>query len=74
MEKQIHHISFLLYSTVGALVAVIASLISSLYFGFNDTSEVDRKLISPIMYRFMKPPKYDGIKLDSLGRDSKDQK
>lgn len=67
--KELHHISFLLYSTVGAIVAIFSSFISSFYFGFNDTSEVDRKLISPIMHRFMKSQKYDGIRMSTVNQE-----
>lgn len=51
---------------MGASLVVIGSLISSLFFGFNDTSEINRKLISPVIYRFMKPPKYDGVEMKDI--------
>ena len=52
------------YTLAGMTFTMIASLIASLFFGFNDTSEMDRNLIAPFMHKYMKPSKYDTVEMD----------
>lgn len=63
-EKGVHHISFMYYTLAGFLVTGVATLVSSLFFGFNDTSAVDRNLIAPFIHKFMEPSKYDTVEMN----------
>lgn len=63
MEKEIYHMSFLFYTLAGFLVTGISSFIASIFFGFNDTSAMNRDLIAPFMHKFMKPSKYNSVEL-----------
>lgn len=52
MEKTIFHISFLYYNVLGTFFVVICSALLSFFFGFNDASEVDTKLLAPCLQNY----------------------
>ena len=62
LSKPIYHMSFLWYCATGMVITIVVSLLSSLYFGRQDSSEVDPKLIIPLLRKYMKPQKYESVK------------
>ncbi|XP_049305341.1 sodium-coupled monocarboxylate transporter 1-like isoform X2 [Bactrocera dorsalis] len=57
----IHHISFLLYTMLGALITIVVSNIASLYFGRNRISDVDEKLIAPFIVKYIQKQSYKNV-------------
>ncbi|XP_065354358.1 sodium-coupled monocarboxylate transporter 2-like [Calliphora vicina] len=56
-----HHLSFLWYTGLGAGVTIAVALLATLYFGKQDSSEVDPKLITPILRKYMNKYKYSSV-------------
>lgn len=52
-EKHIYEISYLYYTPLGSSLVIIASVILSLIFGFQDSSEVDSRLLAPFMRKYI---------------------
>ena len=59
----IYHVSFLWYTTLGASIVIIASNLASLYFGRNDISKMDEKLVAPFVARLLRKYKYSEVEL-----------
>lgn len=59
-----HHISFLWYTAFGSVITIVVSLLATTYFGKQDTSEVNPKLITPILRKYLKKYKYSSVALD----------
>ncbi|XP_020798579.1 sodium-coupled monocarboxylate transporter 1 isoform X2 [Drosophila serrata] len=61
--QQLYNVSFMLYSTMGATVAVITAHLAGFIFGRNKPEDVDIDLLSPCIRRFHKI-NYTSVKLD----------
>ncbi|KAH8294033.1 hypothetical protein KR054_007652, partial [Drosophila jambulina] len=61
--QQLYNVSFMLYSTMGATVAVITAHLAGFIFGRNKPEDVDIDLLSPCIRRFQKA-NYTSVKLD----------
>ncbi|XP_061393369.1 sodium-coupled monocarboxylate transporter 1-like [Musca vetustissima] len=59
-----HHLSFLWYTGLGAATTVIVSLLTTFYFGRQDSSEVNPNLIIPKLRKYLKPYKYSSVPVD----------
>ncbi|XP_012161973.1 sodium-coupled monocarboxylate transporter 1 isoform X2 [Ceratitis capitata] len=57
----LHHISFLFYTMMGALTTIIVSNMATLVFGRNRISEVDQKLITPFLIKWLKSHNYANV-------------
>lgn len=51
-EKHIYEISYLYYTPLGSSLVIIASIILSFIFGFQDPKEVDSRLLVPFMRKY----------------------
>ncbi|XP_013106008.2 sodium-coupled monocarboxylate transporter 1 isoform X5 [Stomoxys calcitrans] len=60
--SSIYHVSFLLYTGLGAVLVMLASNVASLFFGLNDISKLDGKLLAPFMAKLMKKYQYAEVK------------
>ncbi|XP_073839639.1 sodium-coupled monocarboxylate transporter 1-like isoform X3 [Musca autumnalis] len=60
----IYHISFLWYTGLGACLVMITSNVASLFFGLNDISKMDEKLVSPFIVKFIKKNTYSEVKVE----------
>lgn len=54
-EKSFHHVSYLYYMPLGALITCISAFFLSLIFGFEDPSNVDPQLLAPFVRKYFKP-------------------
>lgn len=52
VEKAFHHISYLYYMPLGAIITCVSALFLSLFFGFEDPSNVDPRLLAPMMRKY----------------------
>lgn len=52
LEKEFHHISYLYYLPLGAIITCMASFILSFLFGFDDPNNVDPRLLAPCMRKY----------------------
>lgn len=52
-EKHIYHISYLYYTLMGSLIVIITSFILSFFFGFDDPTEVDPRLLAPFLRKYI---------------------
>lgn len=60
------------YTTLGALIVIVASNVASLYFGLNDVANMDKKLLAPFVARFVeKKYKYSEVELKETKEESK---
>ena len=48
-EREFHHISYLYYMPLGAIITCTAAVILSLFFGFEDPRSVDPQLLAPMI-------------------------
>lgn len=53
-ERQFHHISYLYYMPMGAVITCMAAFIFSLLFGFEASSNVDPRLLAPFVRKYFK--------------------
>ncbi|XP_023305229.2 sodium-coupled monocarboxylate transporter 2-like [Lucilia cuprina] len=60
----LHHVSFLWYSAIGAVITISVSLLSTLFYGRQDSSEVDPKLITPVLRKYMNKYKYSSVAMN----------
>ncbi|KAI8129726.1 Sodium-coupled monocarboxylate transporter 1 [Lucilia cuprina] len=60
----LHHVSFLWYSAIGAVITITVSLLSTLFYGRQDSSEVDPKLITPVLRKYMNKYKYSSVAMN----------
>ncbi|XP_058984481.1 sodium-coupled monocarboxylate transporter 1 isoform X4 [Musca domestica] len=61
--SNIYHISFLWYTGLGACLVMIASNVACLFFGLNDVSKLDDKLVSPFIVKYIQKYKYSEVKV-----------
>ncbi|KAL0276708.1 UNVERIFIED_CONTAM: hypothetical protein PYX00_004221 [Menopon gallinae] len=61
----IYTVSYLYYTLIGVLVAVVVGLAVSFLTGPNDPDQMDPKLFSPVIHRFLKA-KHDGTTEEKL--------
>lgn len=52
LEREFHHISYLYYMPLGAIITCAAAVILSFFFGFEDPNNVDPRLLAPIMRKY----------------------
>lgn len=50
---QIHHLSYLWYTLLGALITIVVSLLVSFALGANDPRRIERKLLAPFVRRMI---------------------
>jgi len=70
-EKAIYHISYLYYTLLGSTIVITTSFLFSFIFGFQDSTEVDPRLLVPFMRKYIKsqqPPNKAQF-TDSNGRE-----
>ena len=53
-ETSFHHISYMYYLPLGAVITCISAFILSFFFGFEDPSKVDPRLLAPVVKKFIK--------------------
>lgn len=51
-ERQFHHISYLYYMPLGALITCMSAFILSFLFGFDDPDNVDSRLLAPFIRKY----------------------
>lgn len=51
---QIHHLSYLWYTLVGALITIVVSLLVSFALGANEPKRLERKLLAPFVRRMIR--------------------
>ena len=51
-EREFHHISYLYYMPLGAIITCTAAVILSLFFGFEDPRSVDPQLLAPMIRKY----------------------
>ena len=64
-------VSFHLYTFFGTFVTIIAGLVVSFLTGAQDSATIDPDLISPLLQRWVLPPKNKRIKIKTTHRGSK---
>lgn len=52
MEKEFHHVSYLYYMPLGALLTCMSAFILSFIFGFEDPNNVDLNLLAPCVRKY----------------------
>ncbi|XP_037954460.1 sodium-coupled monocarboxylate transporter 1 isoform X3 [Teleopsis dalmanni] len=62
----LHHISFLWYCFLGAMLTVIGSNLATLIFGVNKATDMDEKLFAPIALRYFKKTVYKSVNQKDL--------
>ncbi|XP_037950756.1 sodium-coupled monocarboxylate transporter 1-like [Teleopsis dalmanni] len=67
----LHNVSFLWYTTIGSTLTILISLIATLFFGSQDTSQVDPILVVPFVRKFMKPSKYTSMTAGGICKKDK---
>jgi solute carrier family 5 (sodium-coupled monocarboxylate transporter), member 8/12 len=68
--KSIFHISYLYYTFLGSSIVVIVSTILSCIIGFQDTSEVDPRLLAPFLRNYMSSKSTEKRYVNSNGRET----
>lgn len=68
-KNQIYHVSYLYYTLLGSLIVVFTSSILSLFFGFQDPTEVDPRLLAPFMRRFFHSGSHERRINDENGKE-----
>lgn len=51
-EKQFHHISYLYYLPLGAIITCVSAFLLSFIFGFEDPNNVDSQLLAPFIRKY----------------------
>lgn len=51
-EKEFHHVSYLYYMPMGALLTCMSSFVISFLFGFEDPKNIDPKLLAPYIRNY----------------------
>lgn len=62
-EKHIYHISYLYYCLLGSTIVVVTSFLLSFIFGFQDSTEVDARLLAPFMRKFINSKEKQNYKI-----------
>lgn len=52
-KKQIYHISYLYYTLMGSTIVIVTSVVLSCIFGFQDSTEVDSRLLAPFLRKYI---------------------
>lgn len=66
-SKEFHHVSYLYYMPLGALITSMSAFILSFLFGFEDPNNVDPKLLAPCMRKFFKSKVFEEVTENSNG-------
>lgn len=53
-EKQIFDLSYLYYAGFGSLIVLVAALLLSFVFGFQDASHVDQRCLVPFLRKYIR--------------------
>lgn len=70
MEKSIFHISYLYYTLLGSFIVVVTSTVLSCILGFENTDDVDPRLLAPFLRRYFASSKSSNRRYKgSNGRD-----
>ncbi|XP_053696505.1 sodium-coupled monocarboxylate transporter 1-like [Sabethes cyaneus] len=56
VEKSIHHVSFLYYTLIGAVITSVTALLSITCIGQQDISKLNPLLIAPFLRKYFYPP------------------
>lgn len=70
-EPKFYQISYLYYTLFGALTSIVFAIIFSIFYGFQNPEEVDRKLVAPFMRRKVKESNYEKVEKSSLENNNK---
>ncbi|EDW34022.1 GL21802 [Drosophila persimilis] len=65
-ERNLYHLSFFWYTAFGGVICTVFSLLASLFFGWEDLSQMDPALITPCMRRFLPKKNYQAVKMQDL--------
>jgi solute carrier family 5 (sodium-coupled monocarboxylate transporter), member 8/12 len=52
VNREFHHLSYLYYMPVGAVITCLSAFILSFIFGFEDPNSVDPRLLAPFMRKY----------------------
>lgn len=52
VDRQFHHISYLYYMPLGAIITCMSAFVLSFLFGFEDPNNVDPRLLAPFIRKF----------------------
>lgn len=55
----LYKISYLWYTFAGTFFTIFVGILASCCFGWNDPRDVDSRLLSPIIRKYIKPRKFD---------------
>lgn len=68
-EKHIYEISYLYYTPLASGIVIIASIILSFIFGFQDPKEVDPRLLAPFMRKYVSKKSEQSNYIDAQGKN-----
>ncbi|XP_037951198.1 sodium-coupled monocarboxylate transporter 2-like [Teleopsis dalmanni] len=52
-ERNIYHLSFLWFTSLGGVICITVAALSSLYYGRNNIKKIDPALLSPLIKRYL---------------------
>ncbi|BFF88783.1 sodium-coupled monocarboxylate transporter 1 [Drosophila madeirensis] len=59
--RNLYHVSFFWYTAMGVVLCMAVSLLASLFFGWENLSQMDPALITPCMRRFLPNKFYQNV-------------
>ncbi|XP_033238513.1 sodium-coupled monocarboxylate transporter 1 isoform X6 [Drosophila pseudoobscura] len=65
-ERNLYHLSFFWYTAFGGVICTVFSLLASLFFGWEDLSQMDPALITPCMRRFLPNKNCQAVNMQDL--------
>ncbi|XP_003736693.3 sodium-coupled monocarboxylate transporter 1 isoform X3 [Drosophila pseudoobscura] len=65
-DRNLYHLSFFWYTAFGGVICTVFSLLASLFFGWEDLSQMDPALITTCMRRFLPNKNYQAVKMQDL--------
>ncbi|XP_033245195.1 sodium-coupled monocarboxylate transporter 1 isoform X6 [Drosophila miranda] len=65
-ERNLYHLSFFWYTAFGGVICTVFSLLASLFFGWEDLSQMDPALITPCMRRFLPKKNCQAVNMQDL--------
>ena len=68
-EKHIYEISYLYYTPLSSGIVIVASIILSFIFGFQDPKEVDPRLLAPFMRKYVSKKSEQSNYVDAQGKN-----
>lgn len=68
-EKRFHHISYLYYMPLGAIITCVSAFLLSFIFGFEDPNNVDPRLLAPVMRKYFNSRIEQSVREDVDGNE-----